>query len=228
MSLRLLNALGLELWEHAPFLPQFPGVPSLGGIRNIGEDSRELDFRFSVTSGLARDVRGLSGTLEFIRDIPAQEFAANELDLEPLTAVLLKDWEDLKTAMMEFGDAMPAENFDYKPKQELRNFGEQLMHVASAHLFYMGNLDTDATRPNLGEPVEKAGVLQALSDSFDFGTAILSGQTDASLLEIIDGGYLGESPRVRIAYMAMIHTRQEYGVMTVYLRLHDIVPPASR
>ncbi len=145
-----------------------------------------------------------------------------------LAAVVLKDWEDLKTAMMEFGDAMPAENFDYKPTEELRNFGEQLMHVASAHLFYMGNLDTDAARPDFGEPVEKADVLQALSDSFDFGTEILSGQTDASLREVVDGGYLGESNRARIAYMAMIHTRQEYGVMTVYLRLNDIVPPASR
>jgi hypothetical protein len=92
----------------------------------------------------------------------------------------------------------------------------------------MGNLDTDAARPDLGEPVEKADVLQALSDSFDFGTEILSGQTDASLREMVDGGYLGESNRARIAYQAMIHTRQEYGVMTVYLRLNDIVPPASR
>ena len=45
---------------------------------------------------------------------------------------------------------------------------------------------------------------------------------------MVDGGYLGESNRARIAYQAMIHTRQEYGVMTVYLRLNDIVPPASR
>ncbi len=150
------------------------------------------------------------------------------MDEGALAAVVLKDWEDLKTAMMEFGDAMPAENFDFKPTDELRSFGEQLMHVASAHLFYMGNLDTDAARPDLGEPVEKADVLQALSDSFDFGTEILSGQTDASLREMVDGGYLGESNRARIAYQAMIHTRQEYGVMTVYLRLNDIVPPASR
>ena len=150
------------------------------------------------------------------------------MDEGALAAVVLKDWEDLKTAMMEFADAMPAENFDFKPTDELRNFGEQLMHVASAHLFYMGNLDTDAARPDFGEPVEKADVLQALSDSFDFGTEILSGQTDASLREMVDGGYLGESNRARIAYMAMIHTRQEYGVMTVYLRLNDIVPPASR
>jgi hypothetical protein len=152
----------------------------------------------------------------------------SSMDEGALAAVVLKDWDSLKTATMEFGDAMPAENFDYKPKEELRNFGEQLMHVASAHLFYMGNLDTDAARPDLGEPVEKVDVLQALSDSFDFGTEILSGQTDASLREMVDGGYLGESSRARIAYQAMIHTRQEYGVMTVYLRLNDIVPPASQ
>ena len=178
----------------------------------------------AVSFGLA--ACNTDNSVTTVEEPAAEESAA--MDEGALAAVVLKDWEDLKTAMMEFGDAMPAENFDYKPKEELRNFGEQLMHVASAHLFYMGNLDTDAARPDFGEPVEKADVLQALSDSFDFGTEILSGQTDASLREMVDGGYLGESNRARIAYQAMIHTRQEYGVMTVYLRLNDIVPPASR
>ena len=180
----------------------------------------------TVSFGLAACNTPINDSVTPVEESAAEESAAMEEGA--LAAVVLKDWEDLKTAMMEFGDAMPAENFDYKPKEELRNFGEQLMHVASAHLFYMGNLDTDAARPDFGEPVEKADVLQALSDSFDFGTEILSGQTDASLREMVDGGYLGESNRARIAYMAMIHTRQEYGVMTVYLRLNDIVPPASR
>ena len=180
----------------------------------------------TVSFGLAACNTPIDDSVTPVEESAAEESAAMEEGA--LAAVVLKDWEDLKTAMMEFGDAMPAENFDYKPKEELRNFGEQLMHVASAHLFYMGNLDTDAARPDFGEPVEKADVLQALSDSFDFGTEILSGQTDASLREMVDGGYLGESNRARSAYMAMIHTRQEYGVMTVYLRLNDIVPPASR
>jgi len=184
-----------------------------------------MSFLTAVSFGLAA-CSGTDNSVTPVEESSAEESAAMEEGA--LAAVVLKDWEDLKTAMMEFGDAMPAENFDYKPKEELRNFGEQLMHVASAHLFYMGNLDTDAARPDFGEPVEKADVLQALSDSFDFGTEILSGQTDASLREMVDGGYLGESNRARIAYMAMIHTRQEYGVMTVYLRLNDIVPPASR
>lgn len=180
----------------------------------------------TVSFGLAACNTPVDDSVATVEESAAEESAAMEEGA--LAAVVLKDWEDLKTAMMEFGDAMPAENFDFKPTDELRNFGEQLMHVASANLFYMGNLDTDATRPDLGEPVEKAGVLQALSDSFDFGTEILSGQTDASLREMVDGGFLGESNRARIAYMAIVHTRQEYGVMTVYLRLNDIVPPASR
>ena len=180
----------------------------------------------TVSFGLAACNTPIDDSVTPVEESAAEESAAMEEGA--LAAVVLKDWEDLKTAMMDFGNAMPAENFDFKPTDELRNFGEQLMHVASAHLFYMGNLDTDAARPDFGEPVEKADVLQALSDSFDFGTEILSGQTDASLREMVDGGYLGESNRARIAYMAMIHTRQEYGVMTVYLRLNDIVPPASR
>ncbi len=158
----------------------------------------------------------------------AQDVAPMAEDEGVLAADLLKDWEGLKTMMAALGDAMPAENFDYKPTDELRNFGEQIMHVAGAQVGLMGRLDADATPPDLGEPTEKADVLQALSDSFDFGIEILNAQTDASLQETIDGGFLGESTRARVVYRTMIHTWSEYGVMTVYLRLNDIVPPASR
>ncbi len=157
----------------------------------------------------------------------AQEMATPENE-GALAADLLKDWESLKTLMMEIGDAMPADSFDYKPTDELRNFGEQIMHIAGAQVGLMGRVDASAEAPDLGEPTEKADFLQALSDSFDFGTQVLQDQTDASLQELVDGGFLGESTRARIVYRTMIHTWSEYGVQTVYLRLNDIVPPASQ
>ncbi len=157
----------------------------------------------------------------------AQEMAT-PADEGALAADLLKDWESLKTLMMEIGDAMPADSFDYKPTDELRNFGEQIMHVAGAQVGIMGRVDASAEAPDLGEPTEKADFLQALSDSFDFGTQVLQNQTDASLQELVDGGFLGESTRARVVYRTMIHTWSEYGVQTVYLRLNDLVPPTSR
>ena len=76
---------------------------------------------------------------------------------------------------------------------------------------------------------ELADILKALGDSYDFGIAVLKAQTAASVTETVTGPrFLGPSTRARIAYRAMGHAWDEYGVMTTYLRLNGIVPPASR
>lgn len=164
---------------------------------------------------------------------PPAEEAAQEMapaaDDGALAADLLKDWEGLKATMMALGDAMPAEKFDYKPKDELRNFGEQLMHITGAQASMIAMLDASATRPDLGTPTEKADILAAMAASFDFGSEVMRGKSSAWFQEIVAGpSYMGDSTRARIVYRAMTHTWSEYGVMTVYLRLNDIVPPASR
>ena len=176
---------------------------------------------------------GLPACSQGAGEAPVSEAAASpELPVsadEALSADLRKDWEALKDTMMQLGDAMPPDKFTFKPTPELRTFGEQLMHVAGANVGLMGLLDPDVTAPTLPEATEKVEALQALSDSFDFGSDILRGQTSASVQETIEGpGFLGPSTRARIVYRTMSHTWDEYGVMTVYLRLNHIVPPASR
>lgn len=176
---------------------------------------------------------GLSACGQGTDEAPAGEAAGQEAaapaDDGALAADVLKDWDALKTIMMDVGDAMPAENFDFKPTDELRTFGEQLMHIAGANVRFMTWVDPNAVAPTLPEGTDKADVLQAVSDSFDFGSQVLGAQTNASIQEVVeDAGFLGPSTRARIAYRTMIHTWDEYGVMTVYLRVNDIVPPMSR
>lgn len=144
---------------------------------------------------------------------------------------LAKDWAALKDTMMKLGEAMPAEKYSYKPKPELRTFAEQLTHVAGAHINFLRAIDPKITPPTIdAKATAKADVLKALADSFDFGTAILKGKDVAALSATIDGApkFLGPSTGARLVYRAMAHTWDEYGVMTVYLRLNDIVPPASQ
>ncbi len=147
-----------------------------------------------------------------------------------LAGDLLKDWTELKDTMMKLGDAMPPDKFDFKPVKELRTYAEQLTHVAGANVGLMRLLDPKATAPTINaKATAKDEVLKALADSFDFGTTLLKAQTNASLQETVQGPrFLGASTRARIVYRTMEHTYDEYGVMTVYLRLNGIVPPASR
>ena len=55
----------------------------------------------------------------------------------------------------------------------------------------------------------------------------LKEQTDRSIAETVQvPNFIGT--RARLVWSAIGHAWDEYGVMTVYLRLNGIVPPASR
>jgi hypothetical protein len=75
-------------------------------------------------------------------------------------------------------------------------------------------------------------VLKALADSFDYGTAVLEEQTDATIVQQAGStrfdGFMGPSARIRVVYFVIGHTWDIYGQMVVYLRLNGLVPPASQ
>ncbi len=143
---------------------------------------------------------------------------------------LIKDWERQKDAMMGIADAMPEDTFGYKSTPAQRSYGEQVMHVASVNVQILKLVGGDVAPPSFdAESVTtKAEMLQALAASYDHGIALLNAQTDASINETIEAAFLGPSTRARVFWFLLGHSMDMYGQMAVYLRLNDIVPPASR
>jgi hypothetical protein len=144
---------------------------------------------------------------------------------------VVKDWDAQKSKLLKLAAAMPDDKFSFKPKPELRTWAEQLTHVAGAIVGTMRRLDASVTAPTLPQnATAQADVLKVLGDAFDFGAEVLKKQTDATLVQGVQGpNYYGPglSTRARLVYRTMVHTEDEYGVMTVYLRLNGITPPAS-
>ena len=167
---------------------------------------------------------------------PAQEAAAPDAD--PAQAAggatvlgdLIQDWEGQKEALMGIADAMPEDSFGYKSTPAQRSYGEQVMHVATVNVGLLKLVGGDAPPPSFtaDSVTTKAEMLQALAESYDHGIALLNEQTDASIDETIDAAFLGPSTRARVFWFLLGHSMDIYGQMAVYLRLNDIVPPASR
>ena len=157
---------------------------------------------------------------------------------QTLSGDVLADWQRMKQIMMGIADAMPEDQFDYASTPEQGTFGEQILHVAGGNVILMGFLGAEASGPSIDRrnlrtfgytATSKADILQALSDSFDYGEAALREFDDDSLLERVTGPpFLGEPSRVRLAYFVIGHAWDIYGQMAVYLRLNGVVPPASR
>ncbi len=146
------------------------------------------------------------------------------------TGDLIKDWERQKETLMAIADAMPEDRFGYKSTPAQRSYGEQVMHIAGVNVQILELVGGSAAAPSFTaeSATTKAEILEALADSYDYGIALLNEQTGASINETIEAAFLGPSTRARVFWFLLGHSMDIYGQMAVYLRLNDIVPPASR
>jgi uncharacterized damage-inducible protein DinB len=146
-----------------------------------------------------------------------------------LRSELLRDWTELKPVMMAIAAAMPAEKFTYKSTPPQRDYGQQIMHVATGNMLYLRSFGGKAAEPAFNRnATSKAEILQALAASFDFGEALIREQSDESIMRIVQPNqFLGPSSKARVIYFLIGHTWDIYGQMAVYLRLNGIVPPRS-
>jgi uncharacterized damage-inducible protein DinB len=140
------------------------------------------------------------------------------------------DWASQKDLIIKAANAMPAEHFDFKPTPPQQNFGERVMHIAqvNAGIFRALGGKTPAPMINM-EARQKADVMKALQQSFDYGETLIKEFNDQQLIErVMPPRFMGPTAsRVRIIYFLMVHTEDIYGQMVVYLRLNGVTPPAS-
>jgi uncharacterized damage-inducible protein DinB len=166
---------------------------------------------------------------------PAPPAAAEAPAPTPSSQVLRDlrtDWQAQKDTMMKIADAMPEGKFGYKSTPPQRNYGEQVMHVALTNVELLKVLGGKATAPTFSAESAKTkeDMLKALAASYDYGTALLNEESEATIGQPMKDSpaWLGPSTRARIVWTLLAHTMDIYGQMAVYLRLNGIVPPASR
>jgi uncharacterized damage-inducible protein DinB len=145
----------------------------------------------------------------------------------------LRDWISQRDMLMKIAAAMPEEKFGFRPTPAQRTWGEQILHIAEANVNQMGRLGSKTSAPRIDMKLASPpDVLSALADSFDYGTAVLKEQTDATMVQQAVNTrfdtFMGPSARIRVVYYVVGHTWDIYGQMVVYLRLNGITPPASQ
>ena len=142
----------------------------------------------------------------------------------------LKDWAQQKDTLAKIAAAMPEDKYGFKATPAQRSFGEHVLHVAQINVMVLQTVGAKAAAPQIDmKATSKAAIIKAMNDSFDYGTAILNEQTDATMAGTIQGPpWMGPSTRARMFAFAIGHTQDTYGQMVVYLRLNGLVPPASQ
>src|SRR5947209_8266121 len=145
--------------------------------------------------------------------------------------------------VVEAAEAMPENKFDFSPEKlnlpgsdykGVRTFGEQLKHIAASNYLIWSPITGDKTPDNVNEgkgPEKmkaKADIIKFLKDSFAFGHKAVATLNDSNLVQPITRNNKPPTTRLFLATFAPAHAFDHYGQIVEYLRMNEIVPPASR
>jgi uncharacterized damage-inducible protein DinB len=128
--------------------------------------------------------------------------------------------------LIRAAEAMPEENYSFKPTPEIRSFGELVAHIADAQANICGAASGQRKPVNAGSKTKKVDIIAALKASSAACDAAFDGTTEANALEPAGMGPM-KSSRLGLLEYNTGHDLEEYGYLAVYLRLKGIVPPTS-
>ena len=137
-------------------------------------------------------------------------------------------WQQAKTFTLKVVDAMPADSFDFKPKPDMRGFGQLMQHLGSGNVYYISRFQHMQVPDSLKPPTkfDKETTQSYVSAVFDFCEGVIKGLNE----EALDKSYAGRpnAPELtgwELLFNAFVHTAHHRGYAEVYLREKNIVPP---
>jgi uncharacterized damage-inducible protein DinB len=153
----------------------------------------------------------------------------------PLSTWLRDAYTRNRGTIVRTAEKMPEENYPMRPgtQTEVRTFGQQVTHVATFNFLWCSQAkgEKNPSPVNLDKLTSKAEIMKVLNDAFSYCDSAYSALTDASGAETIDitqeSGRQTRSLRFGLLTLNYAHNNEIYGSMVAYLRMKDIVPPAS-
>lgn len=142
------------------------------------------------------------------------------------TTEYAKHFGALGALSVAVAQAMPAEQYAFRPDPGSMTFGELISHIAATNYqFCAGLKDTDT--PALPSASEKDAVVQFLKGSFDYCSGVIPGLTDAQLAATHNSPD-GRLPGREVLLAMFVHVAHHRGQAEVYLRDKGIKPPPYR
>ena len=161
---------------------------------------------------------------------PAQPSADN-----PMSTWLRTAYTGNRNNIVRTAEKMPEENYGMRPgdQTDVRTFGQQVSHIATYNFLWCSQAkgEKNPSPPNLDKLTAKADIMKVLNDAFTYCDGAYAALTDASGAETIDitqeNGRQTRNLRMQLLTLNYGHNNEIYGSMVVYLRMKNIVPPAS-
>lgn len=146
----------------------------------------------------------------------------------PLTAQQRMMYMGLKVWLVASAEKMPAENYNFRPTDVVRTFGQIIGHAADAQYRFCS---AAAGKENPTPLIEKSkssktDLVAALKEAVAYCDGVYKEMTDSIGLQMVQ---LDGRPFTRLGVLDVnnLHNAEHYGNLITYLRLKNIVPPSS-
>ena len=134
----------------------------------------------------------------------------------------------IKTNLVRSAEKMPEGNYNFKPTDAVRSYGQIIGHLADAQYAFC-SIALGEKNPVLKieeTKTSKADLVAALKDAVTYCDKAYDSMTDASGSQMVK--FFGmEMPKLGVLSGNSIHSMEHYGNLVTYMRLKNIVPPTS-
>ena len=161
------------------------------------------------------------------QDKPPSAAAATGQE-RPVNAFNQKAYEYLKGNLLRSAEKMPEENYEFRPVEGVRTFGELLDHVTDSQYMFCSIATGERNpAPKVEKPkISKADRIAAMKDAFAYCDKAHAGTTKETAGQMRK--FMGnDMSRVDVLTVNNMHTIEHYGNIVTYLRMNKIVPPST-
>jgi hypothetical protein len=137
-----------------------------------------------------------------------------------------KHFGALSKLSIAIAEAMPPDQYGFRPQPEAMNFGELMAHIAATNYRFCAGLK-DSDPPSLPSPIDKDAVVKFLRDSFEYCSAVIPNLMEGQLNKTHNSPD-GNLPGREVLLAWYIHVAHYRGQAEIYLCDKGIKPPSYR
>jgi DinB superfamily len=169
----------------------------------------------------------------------AQVFPKPQAEHRTISQVLDRAIKIVEKEFISAAEAMPEDKFFFAPTngefKGVRNFGEQIKHVAAANYEFGAAILGEKPPVDIGDEngpasvKSRAEIMKFLTDSFAYLHKAIATIDEKNVVQPLQSPFgEGTVTRLGMATLTVGHCGEHYGQMVEYLRMNGIIPPASR
>ena len=159
--------------------------------------------------------------------VSAIAFSGASQAQDPLTADSKASYTTISAFFVRAAEAMPEEDYSFKPAPTVRTFGQVVGHIADNQYMWCSAVNGEKKESNIEQTeTSKAGLVAKLKEAVAYCDSVYASFHDSDAAVKINA-FGRERTKLSTLDFNTGHIYEHYGTLATYLRIKGVVPPSS-